>query len=296
MNRRDFLIGAAAAQTSASLIPPAAAQTPAPRIPVCFFSKHLPQLNYEELGKTLSDAGFDGVDLTVRPGGHVLPEKAAQDLPRAVDTLRSHKLEVPMITTELNSAADPNARTILSTAARLKIPFFKLGYWKYSDDPEASVRKATSEVSGLVALAKDYGITAGFHNHPRNVGLCGWDGKQVLQAQDPKWAGFYFDANNATEEGAVMGWEVLLRLESPRLKMAAFKDFYWDKVKGKWAGVACPLGQGMVNWAKVFPLLAAAKFSGPVSIHQEYKPADRMTAARADLDFVRKHLQAAFGA
>ena len=78
--------------------------------------------------------------------------------------------------------------------------------------------------------------------------------------------------------------------------MAAFKDFYWEKVKGKWVGTACPLGQGMVNYPKVFSLLAAARFSGPFSVHQEYKPADRMEAARTDLEFVRKHLQAAYGA
>ena len=217
MNRRDFLISAAASQGAGRLV----AQAQAPRLRACFFSKHLANLNYDEMGKALSAAGFDGVDLTVRPGGHVLPERVAQDLPRAVDTLRSHRLDVPMITTELTSASDSAARPILSTAARLKIPFFKLGYWKYSDDPEASVRKATEDVSGLAALAKEYGITAGFHNHPRNVGLCGWDGKQVLQGLDPKSIGYYFDANNATEEGGVMGWEVLLRLATPRLKMAA---------------------------------------------------------------------------
>ncbi|MGA3241771.1 MAG: sugar phosphate isomerase/epimerase, partial [Bryobacteraceae bacterium] len=67
------------------------------------FSKHLPDLNYEELGKTAKELGFDGVDLTVRPKGHVPPERAAEDLPRAVDTLRKHGLSVPMITTEITS-------------------------------------------------------------------------------------------------------------------------------------------------------------------------------------------------
>jgi sugar phosphate isomerase/epimerase len=100
---------------------------------VCLFSKHLPDLNYDQLGKTLRDLGFDGVDLTVRTQGHVLPERAAQDLPRAVETIRSHGLEVPMITTELVSASDPTARPILSTAARLKVPHCKLGYWEYGD-------------------------------------------------------------------------------------------------------------------------------------------------------------------
>ncbi|HLJ16586.1 MAG TPA: sugar phosphate isomerase/epimerase family protein [Bryobacteraceae bacterium] len=287
MRRREFLLGAG--------VVPLAAQTSMQRFTICFFSKHLPNLNYDELGKTLRDAGFDGVDLTVRPKGHVLPERAAQDLPRAVEVIRSHGLEVPMITTELTSASDPSARTILSTAARLKIPFFKLGYWPYGDSPEESVGRATAGARGLAELAKEFGITAGFHNHPRNVGLCGWDGRAVLRDLDPQWIGCYYDASNATEEGAVKGWEVTLRLALPRLKMAAFKDFYWAKVRGKWKSVPCPLGQGMVDWDKVFPLLATIHFRGPISVHQEYQPPDRMAAAREDLEFVRKHLEAAEG-
>jgi sugar phosphate isomerase/epimerase len=287
MRRRDFLLSAAAA--------PLAAQVPARRFTICFFSKHLPELNYDELGKRLHDAGFDGVDLTVRAGGHVLPDRAAQDLPRAVEAIRSHGIDVPMITTELTSASDPSARPILSTAARLKIPFFKLGYWRYGDNPEESVRQAAAAVRGLVDLAREYGITAGFHNHARNVGLAGWDGHAVLQGLDPKWIGYYYDAQNATLEGGVAGWEITLRLASARLKMAACKDFYWTKTNGKWTSTECPLGEGMVNWPKVFLLLAAARFTGPISVHQEYKPPDRLAAAHTDLEFVRKHLQTAFG-
>jgi sugar phosphate isomerase/epimerase len=287
MTRRSFLASAAVARL--------AAQPSARRFTICFFSKHLPELNYDDLGKWLRDAGFGGVDLTVRAGGHVLPERAAQDLPRAVEAIRSRGLDVPMITTELTSADDPTARPILGTASRLKIPFFKLGYWRYASDVVADARKAASDVRALVELAKEYGITAGFHNHPRNVGLAGWDGRQVVQDLDPKWIGYYYDASNATEEGAVMGWEVTLRLALPNLKMTAFKDFYWAKVSGKWTSVACPLGEGMVNWSKLFPLLASVRFAGPISIHQEYKPPDRMAAARTDLEFVSKHLQAAYG-
>jgi hypothetical protein len=49
----------------------------------------------------------------------------------------------------------------------------------------------------------------------------------------------------------------------------------------------------MVNWSKFFPLIASTGFTEPISIHQEYKAPDKMAAARADLEFVRKHLQAA---
>jgi sugar phosphate isomerase/epimerase len=283
LTRRSFL--------TATAVLPLAAQTAPARPPVCFFSKHLPELSWDQLGRWLAEAGFDGADLTVRRAGHVLPERVAEDLPRAVDAIRSHGMEVPMITTELTSASQPAARPILSTAARLRIPFFKLGYWPYGDDPELALRQAREGARSLVELAREYGITAGFHNHAGRVGLAGWDGQAVLQELDPKRIGYYYDAQNATQEGAVAGWEVALRLALPRLKMAACKDFYWTKSNGKWMPLECPLGEGMVNWSKVFGLLASVRFNGPISVHQEYAPADRLKAARQDLAFVRKHLQ-----
>jgi hypothetical protein len=51
----------------------------------------------------------------------------------------------------------------------------------------------------MVVVAKEFGITAGFHNHPRNVGLAGWDGRLVVGDLDPKWIGYYYDASLRTE-------------------------------------------------------------------------------------------------
>src|ERR1044071_8293874 len=99
MTRRCFLASAAAAAVQTR----AAGQGPI----LCFFSKHLPDLSWSELGRSLRATGFQGVDLTVRRAGHVLPERAAEDLPRAVEAIRAQGLEVPMITTELTSASDP---------------------------------------------------------------------------------------------------------------------------------------------------------------------------------------------
>jgi sugar phosphate isomerase/epimerase len=115
---------------------PAAFAAGTGRPPLCIFSKHMAQFGYQELGRKAKEIGFDGVDLTVRPKGHVLPERAAEDMPRAVEAVRAAGLVVPMITTELLSASAPSARPILSTAAKLKIPFYKPGYWQYRNrDP-----------------------------------------------------------------------------------------------------------------------------------------------------------------
>ena len=67
-------------------------------------------MNGRELGRALKALGFDGVDLTVRPGGHVDPKRVTNDLPLFVDAIRHEGLTVPMITTELLSDADPVAR------------------------------------------------------------------------------------------------------------------------------------------------------------------------------------------
>jgi len=286
LTRRELLAGTALIWQAKPALPE-----------LCIFSKHLPNLNYDELGKTSRQLGFDGVDLTVRPKGHVLPERAAEDLPRAVEAIRSHGLSVPMITTELLSASHPTARPILSTAGRLKIPYFKPGYYRYGNrDVEQTLAEVKRDVQGLVELGKQFGIEAGFHNHSADyVGMAVWDTREIIRDLDPKWIGYYFDPAHATVEGGAAGWQISLRFALPRTKMVAVKDFYWEKQKGRWRVKWCPMGEGMVDWPKVFSAFAAARFTGPISLHVEYDPPDELAAIARDLEFIKKQVKAAYG-
>jgi len=286
MTRREFAI------TTAAL--PAALSAAGPRPTLCFFSKHLQDLDYDQLGKALRDAGFAGVDLTVRPQGHVLPERVAQDLPRAYEAIGSHGVQVPMISTGLVSASDPAARPTLKTAARLGIPYFKLGYYRWGNNIAGALGEVKSSLQGLLELAKEYGISAGMHNHAGYVGQAVWDTQSMIADMDPKRMGYYFDFHHAVAQGAGNAWEINLRLASARLQMVATKDFNWAKINGAWRTESCPLGQGAVDWPKAFSVLAALKFSGPLSIHQEYKAADRLAAAHRDLEFVKSQIEKAY--
>ena len=266
------------------------------RPPICLFSKHLPKLNYSELAHTVKQIGFDGVDLTVRPEGHVLPGRVAEDLPRAVETLHGAGLAVPMITTDLTSPNDPAARTTIETAARLGVPRFKLGYWRYLDKESIDARLAQvrGDVTGLVALAKEHGVTAGFHNHSgSNVGAPVWDIRSIIGDMDAKSIGYYFDPCHATAEGGEGGWRIDLRMALPRIQMTAIKDFFWEKSGGKWKMQMCPLGEGMVRWSEFFGMLAASRFQGPISMHAEYEPVDEAALAR-DFAFLKKQVDAAY--
>ena len=244
--------------------------------------------------------GFDGVDLTVRPAGHVLPERAAQDLPRAIEAIRAESLLVPMITTGLTSASDPAARPTLSAAAGLGVSYFKLGYWHYPAglSIEQRLEEVRRDVAGLVALGKEYGISAGFHNHSGNyVGAAIWDIRAIIADMDPRSIGYYFDPCHATTEGGEGGWLIALRMALPRVKMVALKDFYGakgTKAGVRWQMTMCPMGDGMVHWREVFSMFAKARFTGPISLHMEYEPADERAAIARDFEFVRKQVGAAY--
>jgi sugar phosphate isomerase/epimerase len=265
---------------------------------ICLFSKHLAKLNYMDLGPVLKQLGFEGCDLTVRPGGHVLPEHAQVDLLRAIEAIRGEGVDVPMITTSLLAASDWTARPVLGIAGTLKVTYYKPGYWRYgpADNIELRVAQVKREFASLVAIGRAYGMVAGFHNHSGPyVGEGIWDTRSIIGDMDPNWAGYYFDPGHATAEGGVAGWNIALRLALPRVKMVALKDFYWAKADGKWKMTMCPMGQGMVDWSGVFSMLAAARFTGPLSLHMEYNPPDELRAISRDLEFVKKQVAAAYG-
>ena len=268
MTRRTFLA------TSAAL----GLKQPGPWL--CVFSKHLASVPVAELGGVARDLGFDGVDLTVRPKGHVLPGEVNATLAPAVEALRAAGLDVPMITTELLSAGDPAARPTLETAHRLGIPYFKPGYWK--PEPLETLRP---KAKGLFFLALRAGMMAGVHNHSGNYfGALPYEYQLLLEGTTPDFAGYYFDPAHATIEGGLQGWRTYLAQALPRLKMVAIKDYVWEKRKVRW----CPLGEGMVDWAAMFDAFKAANFAGPISLHVEYETKDERTALAKDLEFLRR--------
>ena len=280
VSRREFLqISSASAMTGAVALTagraaaaPAAARSPF-RGTLCLFSKSVPQLNWRELAQSVKRAGFGGVDLTVRPGGHVLPERAATDLPKAVAAIREEGIEVPMITTALLTADDPTARPIISTASKLSIPYLKPGYYPYKlVNVLKEVDEAGRQFRGLVDLAAKHGIQVGYHNHPRYIGEAIWDMARVIEPLDPRWSGYYYDLCQATMEGGASGWRVSTNLVMPRLKMVAAKDFSWKQAgPHRWQAKTCPMGQGMSNWKEFVHLMAQSNFHGPISLQQEFE-------------------------
>jgi len=316
-SRREFLqvssatAMAGAAAFSAGRAAPAAARGPF-RGTLCLFSKLAPQLRWRDLAQGAKQAGFGGIDLTVREEGHVLPGRAATDLPKAVEAIRAEGLEVPMLTTSLVSADNPHAEAILKTASKLSIPFLKPGYYYFKFvNVMDEVEQAGRQFRGLVEMAGRYGIQVGYHNHTDYIGAAIWDMARVIDPLDPRWCGFYLDVGHILIDGGENGWKAATNLVIPRLKMVAVKDFIWKEVEPhRWHAETCPLGQGMVPWKEFMHTLAQSNFHGPISLHEEFAIpglADEqglslssaavpavMAAAKENLDYLKSVIREAY--
>jgi len=254
----------------------AAAVIPSGNLPVCGFSKHFQWLNVGEAAKLAAEIGYDGLDLTVRTGGHVLPERAVDDLPKAFEAVKAAGIAMPMITAGIVDVTSPYAEPMIRTASALGIRYYRWGGFRY--DTAKSIPRQIAEfrakAKDLAALNKQYGICAMYHTHSGagQFGASIWDIWEVLRDLDNSAVGVNLDSGHVTVEGGLGGWINSTRLVGPMTRGIAIKDFRWEKnARGKWSPRWCGLGQGMVDFVQFLTLLKQAGFAGPVQSHMEYE-------------------------
>lgn len=239
---------------------------------ICAFSKDLPELGYDAMASLIAEAGFDGIDLTVRKKGHVLPENVERDLPLAAEAAEKHRLKIYMITTDIIHADERYAELILKTASSLNIPYYRMGvrlYDKSKSIPQNLI-DIKAEYEKLEKLNRKYKIRGECQNHSGDrFGAAVWDQWEVLKGMDPQWIGVQYDILHATLEGAY-SWVNGFNLVRPYIGTMDMKDFYWKAKDGKWDQDLVPLGEGMVDFKKFIALLKQNNMHGPFSIHYEY--------------------------
>ena len=279
-------------------------QPPEERREVHIFSKHLQWLNYKHMAEFAAECDFDGIDITVRPGGHVEPERAGTDLPEAVSTVRRTGKKVRMITTEIKRADEPHTRSILQTAGQLGIEYYRMGWYDYA--PEATIGDNLEEIKrqlrDLAILSRQCNIKAAYQNHAGlGVGAPVWDIAQVLHGLDSPWIGCQYDIRHATVEGG-NSWPLAFDYVKPYINSLDIKDFLWSEAAGKWIATNVPLGQGMVDFDKYFSMIRSLPATVPMCLHVEYSlggaehggksitmsAAEVMKVMKADLDYIRR--------
>ncbi|MCX8162719.1 MAG: sugar phosphate isomerase/epimerase [Candidatus Bathyarchaeota archaeon] len=240
---------------------------------IILFSKMFQSMPMERFADLAVDMGFEGIDLTVRPGGYIEPSDASWKLPEALKIFESRGLSIPMITTSIVSSDEPYAKEIFSKTSELGIRYIKLGYWRYRGFRylKRQIEEVRESLKGIEKLCREYNVTAGLHTHsgmymtaePAILG-------SILEGFDPEYIGAYIDPGHMTVEGGLAGWLMGMDILSDRIVMVAVKDFGWIKTERGWVAHTVPLGEGLVPWKKVFEILKEIGFKGPISLHSEY--------------------------
>lgn len=281
---------------------------------ISIFSKHLQWLNYNEMATALDDIGFDGVDLTVRPLGHVLPERVEQDLPKAAESVNRAGKKIFMITTSIDNADDPLTVKILKTASSLGIRHYRMGWGHYDNTKsvEDNIRSMQLKLRKLADLNEKFSVSGEYQNHSGVAregiyfGGAIWDIADVLKKINSRWLGAQYDIYHATVEGANT-WPVGFKLISPFIRSVDIKDFKWIERDGKSISESVPLGEGVVDFRKYFGMLKELKINVPVALHYEYplggaengateitmKREDVFSAMRNDLATLKQYLREA---
>ncbi len=305
LSRREFLATTLAASSAAALcggsaVPLCAEERSLP--PIVVFSKVYQELklNFDEAAAVTAEAGIDGVDCPVRPGGEILPARATQELPQYTAALKKRGLQMPLLTTAITGVSSPSAEDVLRAARNLGVQYYRLGF--VLRQPAVPAAKQVDEVKAqlkdLAALNKQVGIGAIFQNHsPSGRSYLGGDLTElydIVKDFDPAQVGVAFDIGHAL---VVHGddWRWHFEKLKPHVKIAYVKDV---TRAGRWV----PFGEGDIAATGYFKLLRQMGYRAPISLHIEFNWSDGgksktraalVKALRESADVLRRWLASA---
>lgn len=273
---------------------------------IALFSKVLQWAELNQMADMVAECGFDGLDLTVRPGGHVEPARAREDLPKYAEAMAKVGKRIVMITTVIGDADDPYTEDILSTAAKLGIHYYRTKWYRYDKGRsiDDNIDACIERLSGLARINEAHDIKAAYQNHAGiRVGSAVWDLAFILGRINSPWVGSQYDIRHAVVEGA-HSWPLGFEYLSPHINTIVLKDFLWGKKDGKWRPLNVPLGDGMVDFEAYSEMMKALPADIAATVHMEYDlggaergsrdvsidPGILVNAMKKDLAFVKRIL------
>ncbi len=132
LTRRRFLATSSALVAAASWRVPEAAATWAPletQWPIAIFEKVFEALRYDELADALVQIGADGVEATIRPGGHIEPLRAAEEVPKMATAMQQRGKRILIAATGIDQANDA-ARDLLLVLKAAGITHYRMAHYR----------------------------------------------------------------------------------------------------------------------------------------------------------------------
>lgn len=287
MNRREFIstlsasaLAGCAARTDGALQSETVATGARPQFHV--FSKMFQSPvtpSPEAMCDLMAAAGYDGIQWTVRKGGHATPENVRTELPRLVKLCAARGLKVESICTDITDGNSPTADTVCRVAADCGIRQFRTGYFFYDERHETfrqSMNRFGRTFAALARLGTRCGVKAVYQNHstwgPAIFGGVVWDIYECIRDLHPHDIGIEFDPMHAYFE-TYESWRHGFARVAPWVSAIDLKDFHYrldPKNPKRMAKAMVAAGEGIVPWQEVRRLVCQLDVEPFYVVHFEY--------------------------
>lgn len=278
-SRRKFLQHVSAASLATPVFASALRAAPAAQSqtewPIAIFEKVFEGLSYEELADAMEKIGADGVEATIRPGGHIEPAAAKDEVPKMSAALKARGKRIVIAATHVGSVDAPQSESLLRTLASEGVTHYRMNHYRYDLTQPIMPQLAnfTAMARDLAAMNKEVGIQGLYQNHSGAtakrgyVGALGFDVATMLDGIDPDHLGLAMDTRHLCKDTG-SSWPVALAACKPHIRSIYVKDGTWKGERGdQYENV--PLDTGFVN-ETVFQSIRAGVKPMPLAIHMEW--------------------------
>ena len=209
----------------------------------------------------------------MRPGGHVLPERVREDLPRAAAAARRQGLKNVMLVTGFNRGDAPHCGDLFRTAADCGFTKIRTGHQLYDEkrDLKWNIARIHSHFASFAALGEKTGVQAACQNHDAwNATVFGssvWDLGEATDGLDPRWMAVQFDIHHCFFQ-IRSAWMHGFDRVADRVGSLVLKDGFHSPTGGR---RNCPAGEGKVPFKAFRERMALRNLPQvPFTVHMEY--------------------------
>ncbi|MFD1678065.1 sugar phosphate isomerase/epimerase family protein [Alicyclobacillus fodiniaquatilis] len=254
------------------------------------FTKPWKTQRVSDLGKWLSQLGFDGIEFPLREGYQLEPDQAEKGLPKLASEFAEFGLKI-------FSVASVTDERVFAGCAMAGVPVIRI---MPVIDPDkgylASEKEAQQQLESLLPLAEKYGVKIGVQQHYGNNVVDSMGLLHLLESFDPKYVGAIWDsahdalAGQQPEYGLDIVWS--------KLCMVNLKNAYYRRVNGpeaqlaEWQRHFTTGPNGLSSWPRVAAYLKKRKYEGVICLTAEYtaeQEVDRLI--QQDIQYARSLFQ-----
>ena len=236
------------------------------------FTKPWPDLSLKELGRMVKKLGFDGVELPVRPGYQVEPDRIGKGLEEAVKILGDEGIVI-------GSVAGPTDEATIAACGENGIGIIRvcegvdleIGYAE-------SERKIRARYDALLPVLKSAGVSIGVQNHCGNMIASAIGIMHLIEGYDPKQVSAVLDPAHCAVDGETE--EMALDIVWSHLSLVNLKSASHRRTnritapEAKWEILWTTAQHSGYSWRKMVSLLKQRNYRGDICLPAEYSKPD----------------------